>query len=78
VDLSATGLAVAIASLELADRIEPILRMARDAVDAGTISPEEADVWEREMRQRDAEGRFFASVPGFAVYGTVPNQGAAT
>jgi SAM-dependent methyltransferase len=78
VDLRVTGLAVAIASLELANQMEPILGMARDAVGAGAITPEEADLWEREMRQRDAEGRFFASVPGFAVYGTVPDRGAAT
>jgi SAM-dependent methyltransferase len=47
----------------------------RDAYEAGDATLEEAEAWEREMRERAATGRFFAAAGGIGVVGTVPSEG---
>lgn len=58
--------------LELATQITGVLNWAREAHETGGATAEKAEIWEHELRRRDAAGRFFAATAGFNVVGTVP------
>lgn len=71
-DLSVDARFVWSPSLEIANQLSRIYDMARSAAEDGTISDEEAAIWEDEMTRRDREGRFFAGGALISVYGSIP------
>lgn len=75
VDLHVKGVFWCVTDLDVAAQIASVLDWVRDAYEAGDATLEEAEAWEREMRERAATGRFFAAAGGVGVVGTVPQRG---
>jgi ubiquinone/menaquinone biosynthesis C-methylase UbiE len=55
-----------------AERFHTLTRTASIAVMQGKLSPAAADSWLADLRERDAEGRFFCAVTAFIVRGRKP------
>lgn len=75
VDLQIEGGLWCVTDLDVATHIAGVLDWVRDAYEAGDATLDEAENWEREMRERAATGRFFAGAGGVGVVGTVPGKG---
>jgi ubiquinone/menaquinone biosynthesis C-methylase UbiE len=73
VDVVAHPKTLVLQELTVADRIYSFTSTASGLVDAGAISRDDADRWSDELRNADAEGRFFTSYTGFLVSGTRPD-----
>ena len=69
-DVEAHPKTLVLRELDVADRIFSFFSTAEGAVEAGTISRDDADRWSDELRTADAAGRFFTSYTGFLVCGT--------
>ena len=69
-DVEAHPKTLVLRELDVADRIFSFFSTAEGAVEAGTISRDDADRWSDELRNADAAGLFFISYTGFLVCGT--------
>lgn len=75
VDAQVQGIFWCVTDLDVAHQLGDVLDWVRQAHDAGEATSQEVEAWERELRERAAEGRFFAAMGGVSVWGTVPARG---
>ncbi|MEZ4521371.1 MAG: methyltransferase domain-containing protein [Thermomicrobiales bacterium] len=57
-----------------ADGMMGVIVNARRAAEAGAITPEELEMWERDLQDRAERGRFLMTFVGFLVHGRVQHS----